>query len=240
MKTRLAILFIILLLIVLTPIMVTEAQTSVRLGSWFGEGKYWQGYDFSAGEVQTINTIQEEGDISFNPLLSPDFYLGSSCFPVSTTSYHSPIPVINYGNTQLSAITQIPAKNDGRFATQAFVQGNTYGLFTLEGDYIAVRILSISRFGTAGYEMDFSWQSAKQGQPAILSNNTVVGKMLSSGNGPELSLPNEPFINQKLMNVTIEWSGSTPGNDPLSYFLHYRMSENEPWSLIAANLDETI
>ncbi len=195
MKTRLAVLFIILLLIVLTPIMVTEAQSTVKLMSWFGEGKYWQGYDFSAGEVQTINTIQEEGDISFNPLLSPDFYLGSSCFPVSTTSYHSPIPVINYGNTQLGAVTEIPAKNDGRFATQAFVQGNTYGLFTLEGDFVAVRILSITQFGTAGYEMDFSWQYVKQGQPG----GGVLNLSLSSSGKTDYTLGENIRIEGKLL-----------------------------------------
>jgi hypothetical protein len=197
MKKSLAILYIIIFLIILSPIMVTEAQSAVQLMSWFNEERVIQGYDFSAGAVQTIWEELEEGDLSYNPNLSPDFYLGDTWFPVSTPDYHNPLPVINYGNTQLGAITQIPAKNDRRFATQAFVQGNTYGLFTLEGDYVAIRIQSISQPGTAGYEMHFTWQYVKQGQPggvlnlslstsgktdyALEENIRVEGKLLLDG-----------------------------------------------------------
>lgn len=168
MKKSLAILYIILLLVVLSPIMVTEAQTTVSLKNNFGEDSYMEGYDFSARVVQTVPAGDEN-----NPLLSSDFYLGDSCFPVSTPAYHSPIPVINYGAVQLSAITQIPAKNDSRFATQAFVQDNTYGLFTREGDFVAIRIQRISRSGD-GYEMNFSWQYVKQGQPSGVLSLTLT------------------------------------------------------------------
>jgi len=193
MKKSLEILYIIIFLIVLSPVMVTEAQSTVQLMSWFNEERVIQGYDFSAGAVQTIWEELEEDDLSYDPNLSPDFYLGDTWFPVSTPDYHNPLPVINYGNTPLSAITQIPAKNDGRFTTQAFVQGNTYGLFTLEGDYVAIRIQSISQPGTAGYEMHFTWQYVKQGQPS-----GVLSLTLAAPDKPEFALGDNIRVEGKL------------------------------------------
>jgi len=120
------------------------------------------GYDFSAYAVQRWG---EDGPD--NPGLSPDFYLGDSNTPVTTTDYHSPKPVINYGTTVLTSITEIPSESDSRFATQAFVQGSTYGMFTNEGDYVVLQVVTLFQEVNADYEprnvMTFNWMYVEGG-----------------------------------------------------------------------------
>jgi hypothetical protein len=119
----------------------------------------------------------------------------------------------------------------------------------VEGDYelqlqsSAGEILHSARFGEAEIPgpviLDLPYLGGL-GKIVVLKNNQVVGEIIRSANSPEIILLNEPFVNEDLGNATLEWIGNDPDNDPLSYFLHYRKSESEPWYPIAANLSETI
>jgi len=138
MKASKLISIFVLLFVLLSPTISTQAQTSATVENFFGEGSFMDGYDFSANAVQRWGESGPD-----NPGLSPDFYLGDSNTPVTTPDYHSPKATIDYGTTPLASITEIPSQSDSRFANNMFVQGRTYGMFTNEGDYVVIQVTSL-------------------------------------------------------------------------------------------------
>ena len=131
------------------------AQTSVTLQSFFDEGSYQEGYDFSAYAVQRWG----EGGPD-NPSLSPDFYLGDPFTPLTTSEFYDPKYTIDYGVVPLASITEIPDHADPRFASNNFVAGQTYGMFTNEGDYVVLQAVdTVEEFvdNDLTIRMTFNW-----------------------------------------------------------------------------------
>ena len=189
----LAILLLFSTLFILT--LKTTAQSGVTLENFFGEGSFMDGYDFSAYAIQRWG----EGGPD-NPNLSPDFYLGDSNTPVTTTSYHSPKPTIDYGTTAISSITEIPSQSDSRFGTHAFAQGHTYGFFTLEGNYVVLNIQNIYQTPYGDYVKNgvaFQWMYVEAGPVGTLTLS------LYPYDKPEFALGDNPTI----------------GGEPLHFFL---------------------
>jgi len=131
------------------------AQTSVTLQSFYGEGSYQDGYDFSAYAVQRWG----EGGPD-NPSLSPDFYLGDPFTPLTTSEFYDPKYTIDYGVVPLASITEIPDHADPRFASNNFVAGQTYGMFTNERDYVVLQVVDTVEEFVDNYltiRMTFNW-----------------------------------------------------------------------------------
>ena len=105
---------VIMLAIFLIPSTRIYAETSVTLQSFFGEGSYQDGYDFSADAIQRWG----EGGPD-NPSLSPDFYLGDPFAPLTTSEFYELKYTIDYGTVLLASITEIPDHADPRFALLA-------------------------------------------------------------------------------------------------------------------------
>jgi|GEM_PF-812073 len=163
------------------------AQTSVTLQSFYGEGSYQDGYDFSAYAVQRWG----EGGPD-NPSLSPDFYLGDPFTPLTTSeSPFDPKHTIDYGVIPLASITEIPDHTDSRFASNNFVAGQTYGMFTNEGDYVVLQVVdTVEEFvdNDLTIRMTFNWVYVEGG----LTGQLTIS--LYPYDKPEFALGDSPTI----------------------------------------------
>jgi len=212
----------------------TQAQTSVTVESFFGEGSFMDGYDFSAYAVQRWGESGPD-----NPDLSPDFYLSENT-PVTNNpdQTYSPKTTINYGATPLASITEIPSQSDSRFANNDFVQGRTYGMFTLEGDYVVLQVTSLYEQPFNDWHkngMTFDWVYVEGGGTGELTlalypyDKTEFAMGDSPTIGGDVLVGGQPLANAQV--CTEVWSDSldylygachfTNANGQFSFWLEY-------------------
>ncbi|MCJ7433448.1 MAG: carboxypeptidase-like regulatory domain-containing protein, partial [Anaerolineales bacterium] len=200
----------------------TQAQTSVTVENFFGEfgeGSFTDGYDFSAYAVQRWGESGPD-----NPGLSPDFYFGRSNMPVTTPLSFMPKATIAYGTEPLSSITEIPSQSDSRFGNNYFFQGQTYGMFTLEGDYV---VLQVTRLYEQPFDdlhkngMTFDWKYVEGGGTGELTNESLVVQLttdkasystgddiLLSGQVSFSSTGKPAFLSTLCLGVVVEYTRS--------------------------------
>jgi hypothetical protein len=174
-----------------------EPPQTVILEKYGGEGGYTDGYDFSERAAQ--RWLESGPD---NPSLNSDFYLnefGSGIFGPSVHPYllaQGWVRMINYGQVSLDAVSAVPSQSDSGFVEQGFVVGYTYGLFTKEGNYVALHVNSQYPYNQIAYGdwykngIEFSWRFVSGGEPpptGVLSVEIFSDKTSYLGETPQIS-----------------------------------------------------
>jgi len=225
-----------LLAIFFIPSEKTIAQTSSTVENFFGEGSFMDGYDFSDYAVQRWGESGPD-----NPGLSPDFYFGDSNMPVTTPNSFSPKATIDYATTPLSSITEIPSQSDSRFIDNYFVQGRTYGMFTLEGDYVVIQVTSLYEQPYDDWHkngMTFNWMYVEGGLTGELTlslyplDKTEFAMGDSPTIGGDVLVGGQPLANAEV--CTEVWGDAleymygvchyTDSNGQFSFWLEYGVS----------------
>jgi len=113
---------------------------TVNLENFAGEGTFMDGYDFSAQAVQRYG---EEGPD--RPELAPDFYYLER-YPIAGPIWISGFDIVNtidFGAVGLETVTTAPDPADPRFGQNTLSFGHTYGLYTLEGQFVAFQVTNV-------------------------------------------------------------------------------------------------
>ena len=110
---------------------------TVNLENFGGEGSFRDGYDFSAQAVQRYG---EEGPD--RPELAPDFYYLEG-YPIAGPIGFDIVNTIDFGAVGLETVTTAPDPADPRFGQNTLSFGHTYGLYTLEGQFVAFQVTNV-------------------------------------------------------------------------------------------------
>ena len=110
---------------------------TVNLENFGGEGSFMDGYDFSAQAVQRYG---EEGPD--RPELALDFYY-SEGYPIAGPIGFDIVNTIDFGAVGLETVTTAPDPADPRFGQNTLSFGHTYGLYTLEGQFVAFQVTNV-------------------------------------------------------------------------------------------------
>ena len=120
------------------PAAAPALQTiTVDLENFSGEGSFMDGYDFSAQAVQRYG---EEGPD--RPELVPDFYY-SEGYPIAGPIGFDIVNTIDFGAVGLETVTTAPDAADPRFGQSSLSFGHTYGLYTMEGQFVAFQVNNV-------------------------------------------------------------------------------------------------
>jgi len=199
---------------IFSPITVQGARfkiyqgTSVTLECFYGEGSYFDGYDFSEQAVQRV--LEGTPD---KPNLNPDFYIyeyqyifnqnhqiiGELLGPKSGADPASGwVPIIDYGEVGINAVTEVPSPSDPRFQEQGFQVGHTYGMFTKEGNYVVLHIDSQYPYMQVEYNdwykdgITFTWKYVSGQQPPTIIGGELGMELYSDKE--EYALGENPVI----------------------------------------------
>jgi len=152
-----------------------EPPQTVILENFGGEGSFTDGYDFSERAAQ--RWLESGPD---NPSLNPDFYLNEFASGIFGPLVHPYlraqgwVRMVNYGQVSIDAVAAVPSQSDPSFLEQGFAVGYTYGLFTKEGNYVALHVNSQYPYNQIAYGdwykngIEFSWRFVSGGEPPPL------------------------------------------------------------------------